>query len=320
MARFTSSKKRKNLKIQKNNVLHRYSCVKCLKRTDKVKNVSKNRRLIRLAWMKDLFLSLNVNLKVYKYVCVKCYNDLIEKHKNNTIFQAHIRMKQFPSPNVASVNNQFIETLSSERCMDLMGVNKNDFEDLCSLISDNEWDYDACKKTCIGLYLIRLRTGSSIKKIVASHNVSSYSKCVRMIHKARNVLFECFVGKFFGIKHLTRGILNIEHTTELSRHIFDVEEDSTISVWDGTYIYIEKSSNYTFQKSTYSVHKNRNLLKMMMVVSTTGFIIDYLNFVKRNLTEKWIFIHKKIKTTSKSYQENKNQKRIMIIRNFLLQG
>ena len=47
-----------------------------------------------------------------------------------------------------------------------------------------------------------------------------------------------------------------------------------ISIWDATYVYIEKSSNYQFQRSTYSLHKYRNLVKFMMLVATDGYIID----------------------------------------------
>jgi hypothetical protein len=47
-----------------------------------------------------------------------------------------------------------------------------------------------------------------------------------------------------------------------------------ITIWDGTYVYIQKSANYSFQKATYSMHKGRNLVKMMMVFSTTGYIIE----------------------------------------------
>jgi len=43
---------------------------------------------------------------------------------------------------------------------------------------------------------------------------------------------------------------------------------------DGTYVYIEKSSNYAFQRRTYSLHKGRPLVKPMMMVSTTKYILE----------------------------------------------
>ena len=58
--------------------------------------------------------------------------------------------------------------------------------------------------------------------------------------------------------------------------MFELIEDEIVTVWDGTYIYIQKSSNYSFTKKTYSIHKNRPLVKMMVIVSTKGYIIEVL--------------------------------------------
>ena len=47
-----------------------------------------------------------------------------------------------------------------------------------------------------------------------------------------------------------------------------------ISIWDATYVYLQKSTSYTLQKKSYSSHKYRNLAKFMMLVATDGYIID----------------------------------------------
>ena len=46
-----------------------------------------------------------------------------------------------------------------------------------------------------------------------------------------------------------------------------------IAVADGTYIYIDKGGNYSFQRRSYSVHKGKPLLKPMMLVATDGYIV-----------------------------------------------
>ena len=267
------TKKQVNNKT-KNSKKHRYSCAKCNKRTDIGPNFTKNRRLIRSAWMKDFFVSLNVDLKLIKFVCLKCYRELTSNYKNNTIFQEHSKLVADKFLSSTVVNSKIIEDLSSENCLRIMGINKEQFANICSFVSDDDWNYDISKKVCIGLNLIRLRSGLSVRKLVTFYPVSNYIKCNRMIHKARSALYDFFVVKTFGLENMKRGILNINHTTDLSKRLFEVEENNTITVWDGTYIYIEKSSNYTFQKLTYSMHKHRHLLKMMLAVSTTGFIVD----------------------------------------------
>lgn len=45
-------------------------------------------------------------------------------------------------------------------------------------------------------------------------------------------------------------------------------------VLDGTYVYVQKSSDYEFQRKVYSSHKNRSLVKPMMVVGTDGYILS----------------------------------------------
>lgn len=50
--------------------------------------------------------------------------------------------------------------------------------------------------------------------------------------------------------------------------------DSVVTVWDATYEYIPKSSNFRYQAATYSKHKSRNLVKPMVSVTPDGLILD----------------------------------------------
>ena len=47
-----------------------------------------------------------------------------------------------------------------------------------------------------------------------------------------------------------------------------------ICVADGTYIYHQKSFHHSFQRSSYSPHKYRNLFKPMMIVAPDGYVLD----------------------------------------------
>ncbi len=62
----------------------------------------------------------------------------------------------------------------------------------------------------------------------------------------------------------------------MSKVLLSAAPDSVITVWDATYIYIDKSSNYQYQKETFSAHKHRNLVKFMILCSTDGYIIDVI--------------------------------------------
>ena len=51
-------------------------------------------------------------------------------------------------------------------------------------------------------------------------------------------------------------------------------KNQIITVWDGTYVYIQKSANYQFQKQSYSTHKHRSLVKPILAVTISGYIIE----------------------------------------------
>lgn len=63
------------------------------------------------------------------------------------------------------------------------------------------------------------------------------------------------------------------HTRIFAQKLLETENELILIV-DGTYIYIEKSSDYSFQRQTYSMHKNRPLVKPMVIVTSTGYIVD----------------------------------------------
>ena len=45
---------------------------------------------------------------------------------------------------------------------------------------------------------------------------------------------------------------------------------------DGTYIFIQKSHKYAFQRRCFSLHKHKPLVKAMVVTATDGYIISIL--------------------------------------------
>ncbi|CAF0945538.1 unnamed protein product [Brachionus calyciflorus] len=68
----------------------------------------------------------------------------------------------------------------------------------------------------------------------------------------------------------------LKHNSYISSQIFcdNTNNPDLILVCDGTYFYCERSSNNTFQRSTYSVQKKRHLVKTFVICTTDGFIVD----------------------------------------------
>lgn len=87
-----------------------------------------------------------------------------------------------------------------------------------------------------------------------------------------------FVPRHLGFQHISHQELCLHHITPIARKLFTSvdNQDQAVLILDGTYIYIQKSHDYEFQRLSYSLHKNRPLVKPMMVVAPDGYIISVL--------------------------------------------
>lgn len=86
-----------------------------------------------------------------------------------------------------------------------------------------------------------------------------------------------FVPKNLGFQHVSRDDVIREHTRPLAKELIcSMTDNPAILVLDGTYVYLQKSGNFSFSRRSYSMHKHRPLVNHMVVVSTTGYIISFL--------------------------------------------
>lgn len=125
----------------------------------------------------------------------------------------------------------------------------------------------------VKVYLMALRKGLTMDELHRKFKITLVT-IRRFLKLVREAFTADLVKTEFGFANISREILlshNTRHSTKLHS-----ENDPTriITIWDGTYIFSEKSGNYEFQKKSWSVHKNRNLVKPMVVVSPDGYIVD----------------------------------------------
>ncbi len=96
-----------------------------------------------------------------------------------------------------------------------------------------------------------------------------------MVDPLLQLFFFCryFVPLNLGAKHISLKEIVENHTTTYS-NVFNGDKTATL-IWDGTYLYVEKSSaNHKIQRMTYSLQKNRNLVKFMSICATDSYVID----------------------------------------------
>lgn len=132
-------------------------------------------------------------------------------------------------------------------------------------------------KRSLAMFLMKLRTGDSNERIASLFNVASST-----VFNNLNIVRQCFDEQFIQL-HLGTITLCIQQVAQYNLIIpnglfgnpnMDPEFMPAIVICDGTYIYIQKSSNYLYQKQTYSLHKFRNLVKPFLLVCCNGYILD----------------------------------------------
>lgn len=130
-------------------------------------------------------------------------------------------------------------------------------------------------KTSLACYLMKLRSGEANERLATLFNMSRRT-LERHLTFARDSLLLDFVPRHLGYDHLNR-IDVANRNLQVPNAIFgnaNALNRKAIVIADATYIYIQKSANYLFQKRSYSLHKYTNLLKPFLIVCCDGHILD----------------------------------------------
>lgn len=103
------------------------------------------------------------------------------------------------------------------------------------------------------------------------------SQIQRSFHATKNASVHDYIPKHLGFHHIDHDTFAEQHTSPLAKTLFTSETSEAADlVMDGTYIYIKKSSDYHFQHVSYSMHKHRPLVKMMVIVGSDGYVLSIL--------------------------------------------
>lgn len=107
--------------------------------------------------------------------------------------------------------------------------------------------YSSCNaRLKSGHHLSLIEDGAVLSKLSTLFAIDA-RKVSRAIGAARNGLRTSFVPDFLGFDHIPRDKVIEKHTRGISKTLFANSQDLAILVADGTYIFIEKSSNYFFR-------------------------------------------------------------------------
>lgn len=122
-------------------------------------------------------------------------------------------------------------------------------------------------------FLCKMRTADSDERISALFQIPRRT-LEGYINQAREILCQDYVPRHLGWEHKPRDDF-VARNSFLAENLFGnpeapIEQRHLIAIADGTYLYTQKSSNYLFQKETYSLHKYHNLVKPFLIVCCDG--------------------------------------------------
>ena len=138
--------------------------------------------------------------------------------------------------------------------------------------------------------MVKLRTGDSNERLATLFNMSR-RKLERHLAVARECLTNEYVTLHLGLDHIDRENI-LARNLMIPKNLYgNAENSKLILICDGTYIYINKSSNFLFQRLTYSLHKYQNLLQPFLIVASNGYIIDVVGPFAATKTDAQIMQH-----------------------------
>ena len=151
----------------------------------------------------------------------------------------------------------------------------NEILGFCDPVPINESFRYVTKRDLLAFFC-KLRQGLSDDFIKLIFNYSSRQAVSLAISLVRRSLMLRFVPENIGLNAITREQCVEQHVTDFANTLYneDVNNRKIIVNIDGTYCYVEKSSNFQALRQSYSMHKGRHLVKPVLVVAPDGYIVD----------------------------------------------
>lgn len=174
----------------------------------------------------------------------------------------------------AHLNFDVAHSMSNEVMHFWIGLNNEQFD---IVLRETPSLTERCRKPrlALGIYLLKLRTGDSNVRLASQFSMSRRN-FERNIAIVRECLLNDFINRHLGFDHIDRNDV-LRRNLLIPKGLFgNSNNNKAIIICDGTYAYIQKSSNFLFQRLTYSLHKFQNLLKPFLITCTDGYIIDVL--------------------------------------------
>ena len=125
-------------------------------------------------------------------------------------------------------------------------------------------------RTALAVFLVKILLGLRNRVLASLFHLKHKRTISRIIHSIRLALMKHFTQHHLGLQHIDRQTVIDHHQTSIASELFTTTPNQLCILMDGTYIYIQKSSNNEMQRRNYSFHKHRHLVKPMIITSTVS--------------------------------------------------
>jgi len=144
----------------------------------------------------------------------------------------------------------------------------NHLKDILSTLMRNS--YVRSVRVALALFLVKMRLGMSNRVLSSLFRLKNKRIVSRIVHQVAEALLKDFVPFHLGFQHIDRETILHHHQTSIVSQLMADRDDQVIVVMDGTYLFVQKSSNNQFQRRSFSMHKYRNLIKPMITTATVS--------------------------------------------------
>lgn len=125
-------------------------------------------------------------------------------------------------------------------------------------------------RIALAVFLLKMRLGLSNRILSTLFRLKDKRVVSSIVHETADALLKDFVPYHLGFQHIDRKTVLQNHQTAIASQLMCDHDDQVIVVMDGTYLFVQKSSNNQFQRRSFSMHKHRNLIKPMITTATVS--------------------------------------------------
>ena len=144
------------------------------------------------------------------------------------------------------------------------------FNHLLSTVSSLRNSSIRSTRVALAVFLAKMRLDMSNNVLASLFHLKDKRTVARIIQNVAQAHQKDFVPYHLGLQHIDRATVVQKHRTSIASELMTDGDDQAIIVMDGTYLYVQKSSNNSFQRRSFSMHKYRNLIKPMIVTATVS--------------------------------------------------